>query len=66
MTDIYALAALWLGLALAATLLSIWLRIATARSSSGRSRNWRWGRLLAVRCDHIVLGTEADRSSPGG
>ena len=30
MTDIYALAALWLGLALAATLLSIWLRIATS------------------------------------
>jgi Kef-type K+ transport system membrane component KefB len=32
MTNIYALAALWLGLALAATLLSIWLRIATAMS----------------------------------
>jgi glutathione-regulated potassium-efflux system ancillary protein KefC len=32
MTDTYALAALWLGLALAATLLSIWLRIATAMS----------------------------------
>jgi Kef-type K+ transport system membrane component KefB len=32
MTDIYLLAALWLGLALAATLLSIWLRIATAMS----------------------------------
>jgi glutathione-regulated potassium-efflux system ancillary protein KefC len=32
MTDIYALAALWLGLALAATLLSIWLRVATAMS----------------------------------
>src|SRR5512143_2903150 len=32
MTDIYALAALWLGLALIATLLSIWLRIATALS----------------------------------
>lgn len=32
MTDIYALAVLWLGLALAATLLSIWLRIATAMS----------------------------------
>ena len=32
MTDIYALAALWLGLALAATLLSMWLRIATAMS----------------------------------
>ncbi len=32
MTDIYALAALWMGLALAATLLSIWLRIATAMS----------------------------------
>src|SRR3972149_3831852 len=32
MTDIYALAALWLGLALVATLLSIWLRVATALS----------------------------------
>jgi Kef-type K+ transport system membrane component KefB len=32
MTEIYALAALWLGLALLATLLSIWLRIATALS----------------------------------
>jgi len=32
MTDIYSLATLWLGLALVATLLSIWLRIATAMS----------------------------------
>ncbi|HXX10240.1 MAG TPA: cation:proton antiporter [Burkholderiales bacterium] len=32
MTDIFALAALWLGLALMAVLLSIWLRIATAMS----------------------------------
>ena len=32
MTETWALAALWLGLALAATLLSIWLRIATALS----------------------------------
>ena len=32
MTDTWALAALWLGLALAATLLSIWLRVATALS----------------------------------
>jgi Kef-type K+ transport system membrane component KefB len=32
MTEIWALAALWLGLALAATLISIWLRIATALS----------------------------------
>jgi Kef-type K+ transport system membrane component KefB len=32
MTDVYALAALWIGLALLATLLSIWLRIATALS----------------------------------
>jgi len=31
-TDIYALAALWLGLALGAALLSIWLRVATALS----------------------------------
>jgi hypothetical protein len=32
MTEIYALAALWLGLTLAATLLSIWLRVSTALS----------------------------------
>lgn len=32
MTDIYALAALWIGLALAAALASIWLRVATALS----------------------------------
>jgi glutathione-regulated potassium-efflux system ancillary protein KefC len=32
MTQTWALAALWLGLALAATLLSIWLRVATALS----------------------------------
>ena len=32
MTDVYALAALWLSLALVATLLSIWLRVATAMS----------------------------------
>jgi glutathione-regulated potassium-efflux system ancillary protein KefC len=32
MTEIWTLAALWLGLALAATLLSIWLKIATALS----------------------------------
>ena len=32
MTEIYALAALWLGLALVATLVSIWLRVATALS----------------------------------
>ena len=32
MTDIFALAALWLGLALVATLLSIWMGIATAMS----------------------------------
>ncbi len=38
MTDIYALAALWLGLALAATLLSIWLRIATAIGDRRRDR----------------------------
>src|ERR1700728_2475965 len=32
MTEVYGLAALWLGLALVATLISIWLRIATAMS----------------------------------
>src|SRR5262245_63599553 len=32
MTEIWTLAALWLGLALIATLLSIWLKIATALS----------------------------------
>ncbi|GIX26902.1 MAG: hypothetical protein KatS3mg123_0783 [Burkholderiales bacterium] len=32
MTETWALGALWLGLALAASLLSIWLRVATALS----------------------------------
>jgi glutathione-regulated potassium-efflux system ancillary protein KefC len=32
LTEIYSLATLWLGLALVATLVSIWLRIATAMS----------------------------------
>jgi hypothetical protein len=32
MTEIWTLAALWLGLALVATLVSIWLRVATALS----------------------------------
>ncbi len=32
MTDVLTLASLWLGLALVATLLAIWLRIATAMS----------------------------------
>ena len=32
MTQIWTLAALWLALALAATLISIWLRVATALS----------------------------------
>ena len=32
MTSVWALAALWVGLALVASLLSIWLRIATALS----------------------------------
>jgi glutathione-regulated potassium-efflux system ancillary protein KefC len=32
MTSVWALAALWLGLAVVATLLSIWLRVSTALS----------------------------------
>ena len=32
MTDVYVLASVWIGLALVATLLSIWLRVATAMS----------------------------------
>ena len=32
MTNVWALAALWLGLALIASLLSIWLRVSTALS----------------------------------
>ena len=32
MTQVWGLAALWLGLALVATLLSIWLRVSTALS----------------------------------
>jgi len=38
-TETWALAALWLGLALIATLLSIWLRVATALSEMILS-NW--------------------------
>ncbi len=38
MTDILALAALWLGLALAATVLSTWLRIATGVIGAARKR----------------------------
>ena len=55
MTEIYGLATLWLGLALVATLLSIWLRIATAMSEiivgtmvrKGATRAWH-GELSAV------------------
>jgi hypothetical protein len=35
MTGVWALAALWLGLALIASLLSIWFRISTALSDTG-------------------------------
>jgi hypothetical protein len=37
MTDVWLTAALWLGLALLATMLSIWLRVATALSGD---RGW--------------------------
>ena len=56
MTEIWTLAALWLGLALLATLLSIWLRIATA---SVGNRGWHH-RAARNRCHHgaAVLGTD--------
>jgi nucleotide-binding universal stress UspA family protein len=38
-TEIWALAALWLGLALVATLVSIWLRVATALSEIHRGKS---------------------------
>jgi Kef-type K+ transport system membrane component KefB len=57
MTEIWALAALWLGLALIATLLSIWLRIATALSEIvvGTVAQLVIGALLGG----ITLGTDA-------
>ena len=56
MTNIFSLAALWLGLALAATLLSIWLRIATAMSEIvvGTVAQLAIGALLGA----AVLGTD--------
>jgi Kef-type K+ transport system membrane component KefB len=55
-TDIFAHAALWLGLALLATLLSIWLRIATAMSEIvvGTVAQLLLGALLGA----AVLGTD--------
>jgi Kef-type K+ transport system membrane component KefB len=57
MTETWALAALWLGLALAATLLSIWFRIATALSEIvvGTVAQLVIGALLGA----AVLGTDA-------
>lgn len=56
MTETWALAALWFGLALAATLLSIWLRIATALSEIvvGTVAQLVLGALLGA----AVLGTD--------
>jgi glutathione-regulated potassium-efflux system ancillary protein KefC len=57
MTETWALAALWLGLALAATLLSIWFRIATALSEIvvGTVAQLLIGALLGA----AALGTDA-------
>jgi glutathione-regulated potassium-efflux system ancillary protein KefC len=56
MTEMYSLAALWVGLALLATLLSIWLRIATAMSEIivGTVAQLVIGALLGA----AVLGTD--------
>ena len=53
MTDIYALAALWVALALAAALLSIWLRVATALSEIAI------GTLAGAILGAAVLGADA-------
>jgi glutathione-regulated potassium-efflux system ancillary protein KefC len=57
-TEIYALAALWLGLALAAALLSIWLRISSALSeiAVGTIAQLVIGTLVGT----AVLGTDHD------
>lgn len=56
MTEVWALAALWLGLALVATLLSIWLRIATALSEIvvGMAAQL----LIGVLVGRAILGTD--------
>lgn len=56
MTEIWALAALWLGLALVATLISIWLKVATALSEIvvGTIAQLIIGALIGV----AILGTD--------
>ena len=53
MTELFALAALWLDQALLATLLSIWLRIATALSEIVV------GTVVQLIINAAVLGTDA-------
>src|SRR5947199_10797128 len=55
MTDVWALAALWLGLALIATLLAIWFRVSTALTEIivGTAAQFILGGLIAA----DVLGT---------
>src|SRR5499427_8334055 len=55
MTETWALAALWLGLALAATLLSIWLRVATALSE-----------IVVGTIAQLVIGALAGGAALGG
>jgi len=53
MTSIWALAALWVGLALVATLLAIWLRISAALSEiviGTPRRSWRNRPYVPCRC----------------
>ena len=69
MTEIWALAALWLGLALLAALLSIWLKVANALAEIVVDvccfDNWASGRLSALRdglgmlADHYGLARHA-------
>jgi hypothetical protein len=56
MTGVWALAALWLGLALVASLLSIWFRISTALSEIvvGTIAQLVIGAMIG----HTVLGTD--------
>ena len=56
MTTIWALAALWLGLALLATLLSIWFRISAALSEIVIGTVAQL--IIGAAIGHAVLGTE--------
>ena len=56
MTSVWALAALWLGLAAVATLLSIWLRVSTALSEIAVGTIAQL--ILSLAFGPVVLGTD--------